>query len=72
MNLSEIQTFNAVVSTGNLNKAAEVLHVTQSTVYARLNNLEQELGQVLFHRKKSGAELTPAGFRFEKYVGGNM
>lgn len=68
MKLSEIRTFLAVVETGNLNRAANVLHITQSTVYARLNNLEQELGQTLFHRRKSGAELTSAGFRFERYA----
>ena len=68
MNLPEIRTFLAIVETGKLNRAAEQLNVTQSTVTARLNNLEQELGQVLFHRRKSGAELTSAGFRFERYA----
>ncbi len=68
MNLSEIQTFLAVVETGQLNRAAEQLNVTQSTITARLNGLEDEIGQVLFHRRKSGAELTSAGFRFERYA----
>lgn len=68
MNLSTITTFLAIAETGQLNRAAEYLHVTQSTVTARLNNLETELGQTLFHRRKSGAELTSAGFRFERYA----
>ena len=68
MQLSNLQTFLAIVETGNLNRAADLLHVTQSTVNARLNGLEQELGQSLFHRRKSGAELTAAGFRFERYA----
>ncbi|MEM7291844.1 MAG: LysR family transcriptional regulator [Pseudomonadota bacterium] len=68
MNLAGIQTFLAIVETGNLVRAAERLHVTQSTVTARLNSLEQALGQTLFLRRKSGAELTSAGFKFERYA----
>ena len=68
MNLSTIQTFLAIAEAGQLNRAAERLHVTQSTITARLNNLESELGQTLFQRRKSGAELTSAGFRFQRYA----
>ena len=68
MNLSTIQTFIAIAEAGQLNRAAERLHVTQSTVTARLNSLEAELGQVLFQRRKSGTELTSAGFRFQRYA----
>lgn len=68
MHLSTIQTFLAIADAGQLKRAAERLHVTQSTVTARLNNLESELGQTLFQRRKSGAELTSAGFRFQRYA----
>ena len=68
MHLSAMKTFLAIVDAGQLNQAAEQLNVTQSTVTARLNNLEEELGQRLFHRRKSGAEMTSAGFRFERYA----
>ena len=68
MNLAVIQTFLAIADSGQLNRAAERLHVTQSTVTTRLNNLESELGQSLFHRRKSGTELTSAGFRFQRYA----
>ena len=68
MNISAITTFLAIAESGRLNRAAEQLNVTQSTVTARLNKLESELGQVLFHRRKSGAELTSAGFRFQRYA----
>lgn len=68
LNFSLVSTFLAIAETGQLNRAAEQLHVTQSTVTARLNNLESELGQRLFHRRKSGAELTSAGFRFQRYA----
>jgi DNA-binding transcriptional LysR family regulator len=68
MNLHELRTFLAVVETGNLAAAAQSLNVTPSTVTARLNGLEDELGQTLLHRHKSGAELTSAGFKFKRYA----
>ncbi len=68
MNLPSIKTFLAIAETGQLNRAAELLHVTQSTVTARLNKLENDIGQRLSHRRKSGAEMTSAGFRFERYA----
>lgn len=68
MNFANIQTFLKIVQTGNLIRASEALNVTQSTVTARLKGLEDELGQTLLHRQKSGAELTAAGFRFKRYA----
>ncbi len=68
LNFSVVTTFLAIAESGQLNRAAERLHVTQSTITTRLNNLEAELGQTLFHRRKSGAELTSAGFRFKRYA----
>ena len=38
--------------------------MTQSTVSARIQNLETELGARLFVRNRAGASLTPAGHRF--------
>ena len=68
MNLSTLTTFLTVIETGNFNRAAERLNVTQSTVTARVNALEAEIGQVLILRLKSGAELTSAGFKFRRYA----
>lgn len=68
MNFEEIQTFLAIIETGSLVAASRRLHVTQSTVTARMNALEAELGQKLLHRIKSGAELTSAGFKFQRYA----
>lgn len=64
VNIAALQTFLAVVQLGNLNKAAEQLNVTQSTVTARLDALEDALGQRLLIRSRRGAELTKAGFVF--------
>ncbi len=68
MNLEELRTFLEVVETGNLVAAARRLHVTPSTVTARINGLEDEIGQKLLHRNKSGTELTSPGFKFKRYA----
>lgn len=68
MNLSELRTFLTIVETGSLVRASERLHVTQSTVTARLKSLEEELGQILINRQKSGATLTAAGQRLHRYA----
>ncbi len=68
MNLEALRTFLQVVETRSLVAASRRLHVTQSTVTARLNALEEEIGQKLLHRGKSGTELTSAGFKFERYA----
>lgn len=68
MNLEELRTFLEVVETGSLVAAAKRLNVTPSTVTARINGLEQEVGQKLLHRNKSGADLTSPGFKFHRYA----
>lgn len=68
MNLTALQTFLAIVETGNLVRASQKLHVTQSTVTARLKALEDELGQTLLNRHKSGTTLTPAGTKLLRYA----
>lgn len=62
------RTFLTVVAAGNFVGAAERLHVTQSTVSARIHALEDHLGCTLFVRNKGGASLTPAGRQFEKHA----
>lgn len=68
MHLIELKTFQAIVETGSLVKASEKLNVTQSTVTARLKSLEDELGQKLINRQKSGATLTASGERLRRYA----
>lgn len=62
------RTFLAVAATGNFVAAAGRLHVTQSTVSARIHTLETSLGARLFQRGRNGAELTPAGKRFLRHA----
>jgi LysR family transcriptional regulator, flagellar master operon regulator len=62
------RTFLAVTAAGSFIGAAERLHVTQSTVSARIRTLEQQLGCRLFERNKTGATITDAGRRFQKHA----
>ncbi|MEQ8931733.1 MAG: LysR family transcriptional regulator [Silicimonas sp.] len=67
MHIDQIRTFLEVVATGNFNRAAENLNVTQSTVSARIRSLEDELGRALFERGRNGARLTAAGDRLLRH-----
>jgi LysR family transcriptional regulator, flagellar master operon regulator len=62
------RTYLAVVAAGNFVSAAERLHVTQSTVSARIHALEDQLGCRLFIRNKAGTRLTAAGRQFHKHA----
>jgi LysR family transcriptional regulator, flagellar master operon regulator len=62
------RTFLTVVAAGNFISAAERLHVTQSTVSARIRTLEEQLACALFVRNKAGTVLTPAGRQFQKHA----
>ena len=68
MNIVSLQTFLAIVETGSLVRASHKMNVTQSTVTARLKTLEDELGQQLLNRHKSGTTLTPAGTKLLRYA----
>jgi DNA-binding transcriptional LysR family regulator len=62
------KTFLEIVSTGSFIRAAERLNVAQTTVSARIHNLEQRVGRPLFVRNKGGASLTPAGEQFLRFA----
>lgn len=68
MDIEFARTFLAVVAAGNFVGAAERLHVTQSTVSARIKAIEVALGARLLLRGRGGAELTPAGRRFLRHA----
>lgn len=58
---NDIRFFLAVAKTGKLGMAAEQLGVDHSTVFRKLNKLEETLGSKLFQRHKQGYQLTIAG-----------
>ncbi|MGV8952749.1 MAG: LysR family transcriptional regulator [Cypionkella sp.] len=68
MDLALIKTFLEVSETGSFVAASERLFVTQSAVSLRVQRLEEMLGQPLFQRSKTGAEITPSGREFVAYA----
>lgn len=68
MDIELARTFLAVAAAGNFVGAAARLHITQSTVSARIQTLETQMGARLFRRGRGGAELTAAGHRFLRHA----
>ena len=66
--MHQARTFLAIAAHGSFLEAAKRLHVTQSTVSARIQTLESDLGAKLFVRNRAGASLTPAGRRFLQHA----
>ncbi|TCJ12229.1 LysR family transcriptional regulator [Parasulfuritortus cantonensis] len=68
MDIDQARTFLAIAATGSFVEAAQRLHLTQSTISARIQRLEEELGARLFVRNRAGAVMTTAGRRFDEYA----
>src|SRR5690606_7572675 len=68
MDIDRARTFLEISESGSFLPAGERLHVTQTTVSARIRTLEDELGQKLFVRNRNGAQLTAAGREFQRYA----
>jgi DNA-binding transcriptional LysR family regulator len=68
MDIDQARTFLAITAHGSFLEAARQLHLTQSTVSARIRRLEDELKTRLFTRNRAGASLTTAGRRFLDYA----
>lgn len=68
MDIEQARTFLTIAANGSFIEAARQLHVTQSTISARIHRLEEELEARLFKRDRSGATMTQAGRRFLEYA----
>lgn len=68
MDIELARTFLHIVHSGSFVGAASRLHVTQTAVTARVQNLESQLGCSLFTRNRAGAKLTSDGERFVGYA----
>ena len=69
MNIELLQTLIILAQTKNFSRTAETLFVSQPTVTARINQLEEELGSELFYRGNKGVTtLTVAGEYFLEYA----
>jgi LysR family transcriptional activator of nhaA len=61
LNFHHLHYFWAVAHEGNLTRAAERLHVSQSAVSVQIQKLETDLGHPLFERRGRQLQLTEAG-----------
>lgn len=61
MELRHIRYFFVAARERNFTKASHALNISQPAISRLIRELESELGVVLFHRQRSGLELTPAG-----------
>jgi LysR family transcriptional regulator, low CO2-responsive transcriptional regulator len=68
MEIDQLKTFLAVAAQGGFRRAAEVLHVSQPAVSARIRSLEDSLGASLFVRGGVKLMLTPAGKTLRPYA----
>ncbi|MEW7855277.1 LysR family transcriptional regulator [Pseudomonas chlororaphis] len=68
MDIDLARTFLQIVRSGSLIAAAERLHLTQTAISARVQNLEGQLNCKLFVRNRAGARLTADGEAFIVYA----
>lgn len=63
LELRHLQALKALKEAGNVSKAANWLHLTQSALSHQIKTLEDHYGQAFFVRKSSPLVFTPAGKR---------
>lgn len=66
MDIEQAKTFLEILHSGTFARAAQRLHVTQTTITARIQALESALSCTLFVRNRAGAKLTKSGEAFVK------
>lgn len=64
MEMHQLRYVVAVARAGNFSRAAEQCRVAQPSLSQQIQKLEDELGERLFERLKTGVKLTAAGERF--------
>ena len=69
MTLQQLKYALAVAGKGSMNKAAEELYITQSTLSSAIKDLENEAGISIFLRTGKGVTVTPDGAEFLAYAG---
>lgn len=68
MNFRQLETFLVIAELGSFSAAADRLCVTQSTISARIIELEQDLGVELFDRSQRHVQLTFKGRELVAYA----
>ena len=68
MTLTQLRYVIAIAETKSINKAAEQLYVSQPSLTSAMQELEKELGIILFNRSGRGVTLTNDGAEFLLYA----
>ena len=68
MTLIQLNYFITIAETKSLNKAADLLYVSQPSLTSAMKELEKELGITLFFRSGRGVTLTNDGAEFLLYA----
>ncbi len=64
MKISQLRYFITIAQLENMSRAAELLHISQSSLSKNIASLEEELGAPLFDRNNKQISLNPAGKLF--------
>ncbi|NIA71408.1 LysR family transcriptional regulator [Pelagibius litoralis] len=67
-NLRQIEAFKAVIETGTVSRAAELLHVSQPAASKLLTHLEEDTGLQLFDRRRGRLVPTERGMRLYEEI----
>ncbi len=68
MTLQQLKYMLAISETGSMNKAAELLYVSQPSLTSSVQELEKEIGIKIFNRSGRGVTLTNDGSEFVQYA----
>ena len=68
MTLQQLHYVIAISEMGSFNKASEVLYIAQPSLTGAVQELERELGIVIFNRIRKGVTLTNDGLEFINYA----
>ncbi len=68
MTLQQLHYAIVISETGSLNKAAEILYISQPSLSESMRELEKEIDITIFHRSKRGVSLTNDGIEFISYA----
>ena len=64
INIRHLEYFTKVAKLGSINKAAQALYISQPYLGKIMHDLEENLGERLFNRSRSGVTLTLEGVEF--------
>ena len=68
MKLNQLRYLIQIVRSGSINRAAQALYISQPTLSKTVEDLEAEMGIVIFTRTSRGVTLTEDGMRFLSYA----